>query len=150
MATIWEKYRKESKQSIVILGVIILSVKLCKADGVFTEIEREEILEIIPHELDEKHLLLKIIKEAENDKSSMLEDAKRIKELLGKDNESFLEFIIAVLVRLARVDKMVYQEIKFIELVAEEFELGKNPVIQFCQNLIKNFKNKNLELSSNA
>ena len=121
MATIWEKYRKESKQSIVILGVIILSVKLCKADGVFTEIEREEILEIIPHELDEKHLLLKIIKEAENDKSSMLEDAKRIKELLGKDNKSFLEFIIAVLVRLARVDKMVYQEIKFIELVAEEF-----------------------------
>lgn len=150
MSGVWDKYRKESKQTIVILGVIILSVKLCKSDGVFTEIERQEILDIIPHDLEERHLLLRLIKEAETDKNSMVEDARKIKELLGKSNKSFFEFIIAVLVRLAKVDKMVYQEIKFIEQVAEEFELNKNSVIEFCKSLFNNFSNKNLGLSSNA
>ena len=32
----WEKYRHESKQTICIIGVLILSVKLCKADGHFS------------------------------------------------------------------------------------------------------------------
>ena len=150
MTGIWDKYRKESKHTIVILGVIILSVKLCKADGVFTEIERQEILDIIPHDLEERYLLLKLIKEAESDKGSMIEDANKIKELLGKSNKSFFEFIIAVLVRLAKVDKMVYQEIKFIEQVAEEFELNKNPIMEFCINIFDNFRNKNLGSSSNA
>ena len=47
--SIWDKYRKESKQTIVILSVIVLSVKLCRADGIFTEIERQEILDIVSH-----------------------------------------------------------------------------------------------------
>ena len=81
---------------------------------------------------------------------SMIDDAKRIKELLGRENISFYEFIIANLVRLAKVDKMVHEEIKFIQQVGEEFELNKNPVIKFCENLIKNFQKKNLELSNNA
>jgi hypothetical protein len=148
--SIWDKYRKESKQTIVILSVIVLSVKLCRADGIFTEIERQEILDIVSHEPEERLLLLKIIKEAEVDEGSMIDDAKRIKELLGRENISFYEFIIANLVRLAKVDKMVHEEIKFIQQVGEEFELNKNPVIKFCENLIKNFQKKNLELSNNA
>ena len=106
--SIWDKYRKESKQTIVILSVIVLSVKLCRADGIFTEIERQEILDIVSHEPEERLLLLKIIKEAEVDEGSMIDDAKRIKELLGRENISFYEFIIANLVRLAKVDKMVH------------------------------------------
>ena len=44
MNSLWDKYRKESKQTIVIIGVLILSAKLCRADGHFSEIEKEEIL----------------------------------------------------------------------------------------------------------
>ena len=33
-------------------------------DGIFTEIERQEILDIVPHEPEERLSLLKIIKEA--------------------------------------------------------------------------------------
>jgi hypothetical protein len=72
----------------------------------------------------------------------MIDDAKRIKELLGRENKSFFEFIIANLVRLAKVDKMVHEEIQFIQQVGEEFELNKNPVMEFCENLIKNFQKK--------
>ena len=41
---IWIKYRKESKQTICIIGVLILAAKLCKADGHFNILEEEEIL----------------------------------------------------------------------------------------------------------
>lgn len=147
---IWEKYRKETKQTIVILGIIILSVKLCKADGIFTELERQEILDIIPHDLEEKNFLLKIIKEAEQDQGPMIEDARKIKELLGSNNKSFFEFIIANLVRLAKVDKMVDEEIKFIHQVAEEFELNNNFIVSFFKNLSEYFNNKKIGISSNA
>ena len=40
----WEKYRHESQQTICIIGVLTLSVKLCKADGHFSEQEETEIL----------------------------------------------------------------------------------------------------------
>ena len=49
MSDIWDKYRKADKQTIVIIGVLILSAKLCKADGNFSKIEEEEILKIVPH-----------------------------------------------------------------------------------------------------
>ena len=44
---LWEKYRNESKQTVCIIGVLILSAKLCKADGHFSIEEEEEILKII-------------------------------------------------------------------------------------------------------
>jgi|TARA_B110000305_G_C19307616_1_gene572372 hypothetical protein len=150
MSVIWDKYRKESKQTILVLGVIILSVKLCKADGIFTKIEREEILDIIPHLPEEKETILGIIQEAEADKESAVEDAHKIKELLGESNKAFFEFIIAALVRLAKVDKMVYQEKKFIEQVAEEFGLNKNPVIEFFKTATQYISNKRLGVSNNA
>ena len=60
----WEKYRKESKQTICIIGVLTLAAKLCKADGHFSIEEEEEILSIIPHDKDQKRLLLRILDEA--------------------------------------------------------------------------------------
>ena len=53
----WEKYRHESKQTICIIGVLTLAVKLCKADGHFTEREEHDILNIIPHESQQKNAL---------------------------------------------------------------------------------------------
>ena len=59
----WEKYRHESKQTICIIGVIVLSVKLAEADGDFSILEEEEILKIIPHELEQDRILKDIIKQ---------------------------------------------------------------------------------------
>ena len=48
---LWDKYRHESKQTICIIGVLILAAKLCKADGHFTKIEEEEILKVMKQAL---------------------------------------------------------------------------------------------------
>ena len=37
----WDKYRHETKQTICVIGVLILSAKLCRADGHFSEREEE-------------------------------------------------------------------------------------------------------------
>ena len=50
----WDRYRHESKQTICIIGVLILSAKLCRADGHFSEREEDEILKIVPHEPHQK------------------------------------------------------------------------------------------------
>ena len=57
---IWDKYRKESQQTICIIGVLILAAKLCKNDGHFNVHEEEEILKIIPHNPRQKKILLHI------------------------------------------------------------------------------------------
>ena len=54
----WDKYRHESKQTICVIGVLILSAKLCRADGHFSEKEEEEILKIVPHETQQKKILI--------------------------------------------------------------------------------------------
>ncbi len=38
----WAKYRHESKQTLVVIGFLVLSAKLCKADGHFNEIEERK------------------------------------------------------------------------------------------------------------
>ena len=38
----WDKYRHESKQTICVIGFLILAAKLCKADGHFNVKEEEE------------------------------------------------------------------------------------------------------------
>ena len=58
---LWEKYRHESKQTICIIGVLILAAKLCKADGHFSKSEEEAILEAMPHEPRQKKIILKIL-----------------------------------------------------------------------------------------
>jgi len=122
----WDKYKHESKQTICIIGVLILSVKLCKADGHFSEREEFEILKIIPHEAQQKNILRKIITEANNDVNPIEHDAKNLKILLANEHPEFLEFIIAVLYRLAHSDG-VYSvaEDEDIREVAKVFGITK-------------------------
>lgn len=143
MSSLWDKYRKESKQTIVIVGVLILSAKLCRADGHFSEIEKEEILKIVPHEENQKRTLLRILDEGEKDQLPIQDDAIRIKKLIGEDHRDFLEFIIAVLYRLAQVDKVVSEEeIKDIQIVALEFGIVKKPFIDQIREIAFKYKGK--------
>ena len=61
-------------------------------------------MKIIPHEAQQKNILRKIIAEANNDLNPIEHDAKNLKILLANDHPEFLEFIIAVLYRLAHSD----------------------------------------------
>jgi len=124
--SMWDKYRHESKQTICIIGVLILAAKLCKADGHFSTHEEEEILKIIPHEPQQKRILLKILEEGANDKQPIEYDAMRIKKLIGDDHQDFLEFILAVLYRLAHSDHIIsIQEEKDIRKIAKVFDIKK-------------------------
>ena len=122
----WTKYRHESKQTLVVIGFLVLSAKLCKADGHFNEIEEEEILKIVPHDKNQKKKLKEILEEGANDPNPIEHDAVKIKELIGKDHPLFLEFIIAALYRLAYVDDIYsIEEERDIRKVADVFGIKK-------------------------
>mgnify|MGYP006120953531 FL=1 len=122
-SAIWEKYRKESQQTICVVGVLILAAKLCKNDGHFNTQEEEEILKIIPHNPQQKRILLRILEEGGNDPHPIEYHADRIKKLLTT-HDDFLEFIIAVLYRLAYSDHVYSEEEdKDIRKVAEIFNI---------------------------
>ena len=147
----WEKYRKESKQTICIIGVLTLAAKLCKADGHFSIEEEEEILSIIPHDKDQKRLLLRILEEAADDPNSITFHAERIKRLIGSEHQDFLEFIIAVLYQLAHIDHVYSEEEdRDIKKVAEIFGLEetflqsiKRKTLLFFKNLKRKNDNEN-------
>ena len=106
----WEEYRKESDQTITVIGVLILSAKLCIADGHFSIREEEEILKIVPHEPRQKFLLLKILERASKDPHPIEYHALQLKRLIGIRHPDFLEFVVAVLYRIALVDLIVSKE----------------------------------------
>ena len=123
----WNKYTHENKQTICIIGVLALSVKLCKADGHFSSQEEDEILKIIPHEPQQKPILKRIMAEADKDINPIEHDAKNLKSLLKNEHPEFLEFIIAVLYRLAHSDNIYSQaEDDDIREVAKIFDIQKN------------------------
>ena len=141
----WEKYRHESQQTICIIGVLILSTKLCKADGHFTAQEEIEILKIIPHEPQQKNSLIRIMEEANKDDNPIEHDARNLRKLLKDEHPEFLEFIIAVLYRLAHSDG-VYSvaEDEDIREVAKIFDIKKSFLdysIFYFNKLISKFKN---------
>ena len=138
----WDKYRHESKQTICIIGVLILSAKLCRADGHFSEKEEEEILKIVPHETHQKRILIKILEEAYNDPNLIEHDAINLKALLEDEHSEFLEFIIAALYKLAHTDH-VYSEAEDedIRSVANIFGIKKSFFDQ-TQETIKNYFDK--------
>ena len=147
-----DKYRKTDKQTIVIIGVLILSAKLCKADGHFSAIEEDEILRIVPHEQFQHQTLLDILKEGANDYKPIQEDARRLKKLVGEGNKEFLEFVVAVLYRLAIVDHIISdEEIRDIQIVTLEFGVVKAPLIDQIKEIAlkfqKKLENNGLELS---
>ena len=141
----WDKYRHESKQTICIIGVLILSAKLCRADGHFSEKEEEEILKIIPHENQQKRLLIKILEEAYNDPNPIEHDAKNLKALLENEYPEFLEFIIAVLYKLAHSDNIYSQsEDDDIREVAKIFGVTKSfseKLLEFLSKIISKIRN---------
>lgn len=153
MSDIWDKYRNESKQTICIIGFLILSAKLCKADGHFNVKEEEEILKIVPHEKHQRKVLIKILEEANDDQNPIENDAKNLKSLLKNDHPDFLEFIIAALYKLAHSDHVYSEEEEEdIRAVAKIFgvdktfyeksgELLKNSI----SNSIRFIKKKNKE-----
>lgn len=138
----WDKYRHESKQTICIIGVLILSAKLCRADGHFSEKEEEEILKIVPHETQQKRILIRILEEAYNDPNPIEHDAKNLKALLEDEHPEFLEFIIAALYKLAHTDHIYSEaEDEDIRSVANIFGITKGFFVQ-TQEAIKNYFNK--------
>ena len=140
---LWEKYRNESKQTICVIGVLILAAKLCVADNHFSLDEEEEILKIIPHEPHQKRILMKILEESAEDKNSVRFHAERIKKLIGNDHQDFLEFIIAVLYRLAHSDHVYHdEEDKLIREVAQIFGVEKTYFDLFKEITVKIFKYK--------
>ena len=147
-----DKYRHESKQTLCIIGVLVLSAKLCKADGHFSEQEEEEILKIIPHEPQQKRILLKILDEAAKDSKPIEHDAARIKTLIGEEHADFLEFILAVLVRLAKSDHVYSEEEeRDIRKIAVVFNIKKTlyeriliKIKSFFELILKKLKTKKL------
>jgi uncharacterized tellurite resistance protein B-like protein len=140
----WNKYRNESKQTICIIGVLTLSVKLCKADGHFSEQEEMEILKIIPHEAQQKNILKKIIAEANNDVNPIEHDARNLKSLLKDEHPEFLEFIIAVLYSLAHSDNVYSKnEDDDIREVAKIFGITKTisqSILEFFSKILTKIK----------
>ena len=140
---LWDKYSKCDKQTIVIVAVLVLSAKLCKADGHFSQVEEDEILKIIPHESYQRAMLLEILEEGADDPNPIQEDARRLKKILGHNNTTFFEFIIAVLYRLAEVDHIISEEeIRDINIVAIEFGVTSEPLTQKILNLLYKDKKK--------
>ena len=148
---LWDKYRNDSKQTICIIGVLILSAKLCKADGHFSIDEEEEILKIIPHDPPQKRILLKILEEGANDLNSITFHAKKIKILIGDDQQDFLEFIVAVLFRLAHSDHIYHvDEDTAIRDVAKIFGISKSNWEFTKEIFLKFFKYKFFNRKQNA
>ena len=148
---LWDKYRNESKQTICIIGVLILSAQLCKADGHFSIQEEEEILKIIPHEPHQKKILMKILEEGAADINPITYHAKKIKNLLGESQSEFLEFIVAVLYRLANVDHVYHvDEDEAIRDVAKVFGITKTFWQVTSETTIQFFKIKFLSKKQNA
>ena len=143
---LWDKYRHESKQTICIIGVLILAAKLCKADGHFTKIEEEEILKIIPHEKEQRNILIRILEEGAKDTQPIEYHAERIKKYVG-DHKSFLEFIVAFLYRLAHSDHVYSEEEdEHIRTVAKVFDIQKTVserLVLFFKKIISINREKN-------
>ena len=143
MSNILEKFYTSDRQTLVIVSFLILSAKLCLADGEYSEIEEQEILKIIPHDISQRKNLKKILDEAAFDKSPIKEDAKILKNLVGKENKDFFEFIIANLYRLAEADKeMSIEQYRDIQIVAIEFGLSKESIINKIKSIILISKTK--------
>ena len=101
----WNKYICSNSQTTCMLGVLILSVKLCKNDGHYSKKEELEILSSISYEKRDEKLLKEILNDSGKDRKPIEYDAKVIKEKMG-ENIELLEFIIATLYKLAISDQI--------------------------------------------
>ena len=88
------------------VGIISLSVSLCKADGKFDESEFSMVLSLIPHVEEERDFLIKLIKEIDDNNNDYEFHARNIKKYLISQ-PVFFDFIIATLVKLAWADHVM-------------------------------------------
>ena len=88
-------------------------------------------------------MLIEILEEGASDPNPIQEDARRLKKILGGNNTTFFEFIIAVLYRLAEVDHIISEEeIRDINIVAIEFGVTSEPLTRRILNLLYKDKKK--------
>ena len=125
---IWEEYRNQSDQTICIVGVLILSAKLCTVDGKKLSLyEKDAILnEFKTTDSKEREAILDILDKASIDKNSIEYHAERIKKFVDPTHKNFLKFVVATLVKFAKSDHHYSdEEQKIISKVAGVFELNK-------------------------
>ena len=100
---------------------------------------RREILKIVPHEPRQNTLLLKILERASKDPHPIEYHALQLKRLIGIRHPDFLEFVVAVLYRLALVDLIVSKEEETdIRKVAHVFGIKKPLLIKYWVFLTEN------------
>ena len=136
---ILEEFRGESDQTICIVGTIILSTKLCMADGNFSNYEKDEILKTFPTNNEKlKETVLDIIDKASKDKNNITYHAERIKKFVDPKHEDFLDFIVATLIKFAKADHHFDEKEKeMINDVIDVFERGKDK-----RNIFQKIKDK--------
>ena len=124
---ILEEFRGESDQTICIVGTIILSTKLCMADGNFSNYEKDEILKKFTTNNEKlKETVLDIINKASKDKNDITYHAERIKKFVDSKHNNFLEFIVATLIKFAKADHHFDEkEKKMIEDVINIFKINE-------------------------
>lgn len=124
---ILEEFRGESDRTICIVGTIILSTKLCMADGHFSDYEKDEILKTFPtKDVLTQNTILEIIDKASKDKNNTKYHAERIKKFVDSKHNNFLEFIVATLIKFAKADHHFDEkEKKMIEDVINIFKINE-------------------------
>ena len=124
--------------------------RISGVDGTYRQLYR--ILKIIPHDPQQKRILLRILEEAATDPKPIQYDASRIKTLIGEEHSDFLEFILAILVRLAKSDHVYSEEEEMdIRRIAVVFNIKKTlyeriliKIKSFFELILKKMKTKKL------
>ena len=116
----WEKYKTSDESVICIVGVISLCVSLCKVSGNMTEYEKQEIINLIPHDKEDEELLIHLIEEFNKNEEDYIFHAQNIKKYLN-DKKLVLQFILATLYKLALSDRVIDPEEK--NMISKTYEI---------------------------
>ena len=101
------EYKRTEDTAFSMVAIVLLCVDICKCDGNFSSEQHEDILELFSKTEKDADLVSHLIRKAELDKSSHIEHAEQIYEIL-KDQQDLLEMIIASLYKLAIADKKIH------------------------------------------
>ncbi len=116
----WEKYKTSDESVICIVAVISLCVSLCKVNGNMTEYEKQEIINLIPHDKEDEELLIHLIEEFNKNEEDYIFHAQNIKKYLN-DKKLVLQFILATLYKLALSDRVIDPEEK--NMISKTYEI---------------------------
>ena len=116
----WEKYKTSDESVICIVAVISLCVSLCKVNGNMTEYEKQEIINLSPHDKEDEELLIHLIEEFNKNEEDYIFHAQNIKKYLN-DKKLVLQFILATLYKLALSDRVIDPEEK--NMISKTYEI---------------------------